>query len=220
MREEAVGEAVLALVGQRVGVERAAKQADAQDVVPGAVAVLAVVEKGNTVARLGEVGETVRADLETRLVPRRVAVGGALHDAVHGLEGRLMETDAHREQRPQEHLPLMPPHTRLEVKASRAGEQGVSLRDPGPAKTPLDAHRRAQWPPLHHLYAFGSGDLLSFSLVACFYVPGVPVRWLVRVGEELVALAFQDFSFRHLVVDAVQAAVGADLNPQKLVLDG
>src|SRR5215212_7047888 len=99
MREEAVGKTVLALVGQRVGVERSTEEADAEDVVPGAVSVLAVLEKGNTVARLGEVGEAVCGDLETRLVPGRVAVGGALHDAVHGLEGRLVGTDPHREQR-------------------------------------------------------------------------------------------------------------------------
>src|SRR5215213_10377462 len=144
---------MFAFVGQRVGIQRAAEETYTEDVVPGAVTVLAVVEDGNAVARLGEVGEAVRADLEACLVPGRVAVRGTLHHAVHGLEGRLVGTDTQREQRPQEHLPLVPPYARLDVQAPRAGEQDVGLRDPGPAKTPPDAHRCAQRPLLYHLHA-------------------------------------------------------------------
>src|SRR3712207_7085899 len=76
---------MLALVGERVRVERAAQEAYAEDVVPGAVPVLAVVEEGYPVAWLGEVGEAVGRHLEARRVPGGVAVGRAPHDAVHRL---------------------------------------------------------------------------------------------------------------------------------------
>src|SRR5829696_10298032 len=63
--KEGVGKAVLALVGKRVGVERAAEQADADYVPLRAVAVLAVVEERDAVAWLGEVTEAVGRDFET-----------------------------------------------------------------------------------------------------------------------------------------------------------
>jgi hypothetical protein len=57
--KEGVCEAMLALVGERVRVERTAEQADAYYVPLGAVAVLAVVEERDAVAWLGEVTEAV-----------------------------------------------------------------------------------------------------------------------------------------------------------------
>src|ERR671917_1384801 len=99
---------MLALVGERVWVERAAEQADADYVPLGAVAVFAVVEERDAVARLGEVTEAVGADLETGSIPGRVVVRRAPHRAVHRLRGRLVGADAHREERAQEDLPLVP----------------------------------------------------------------------------------------------------------------
>src|SRR5215204_2580661 len=144
--KEAVGEVVLALVGERVGVEGTPQKADAEHVLSDVVAVLAVVQEGDTVARLGEVGEAVGADFEAHLVPGGVAVGRALRDAVHRLEGRLVGAYSQGEERPQEYLPLSPVHGRLDVKTPRGGEQFVGLGDPGAAKAALDAHRAAQRP--------------------------------------------------------------------------
>src|SRR5918997_1180229 len=168
VRKEAVGEAVLALIGERVRIEGAPKEADAEHVVPGAVAVLAVVQEGDPVARLGEVGEAVGRNLEAHLVPGGVAVGRAPDYAVHSLEGRFVGADVQGEERPQEHLPLVPLHARLDVQAPRAGEQLVCLRDVGPAEAALYAHRRAQWPGLLHAHALG-GHPLPIGLAASFF---------------------------------------------------
>src|SRR5215211_5256188 len=119
--KEAVDEAVLALVGERVRVEGAPEEANAEHVVPGAVAILAVVQEGDPVARLGEVGEAVGRNLEAHLVPGGVAVGRAPDNAVHSLEGRFVGADVQGEERPQEHLPLVPLHARIDVQAPRAG---------------------------------------------------------------------------------------------------
>ena len=75
MRVERVGEALPAFVGERVGIDRRAQQAEAELVAERVVAILAVVEERDAVAVLGEVDEAMRRHLEPRLFPRRVAVG-------------------------------------------------------------------------------------------------------------------------------------------------
>src|SRR5919199_584365 len=219
MREQAVSEAVLALIGERVRVEWALEEADAEHVVPGAVAVLAVVQEGDAVARLREVGEAVGADLEACRVPGRVAVRRMLCDAVHRLEGGFVGADAHGEERPQQYLPLVPVYVRLDVQAPRGGEQTVGLRYARSSPASLDPHRGAQGSILHDLHALTPEDLLPLHLVVPVYVPGIPVGRLVHAGPEPVAVPVEDLALRLFVVDAPEAAVGGDLHPQDPVLD-
>ena len=85
MRVERVGEALRALVGQRVGIDRRAQQAEAQLVAERVVAVLAVVEQRDAVAVLGQIGEAVRGHLEA---------APASHDVLRWV-GRRMTPCAH-----------------------------------------------------------------------------------------------------------------------------
>ena len=75
MRVERVGEALPALVGERVGIDRRAQQAEAELVAERVVAVLAVVEERDAVAVLGEIGEAMRGHLEAGLSPRTCCGG-------------------------------------------------------------------------------------------------------------------------------------------------
>jgi hypothetical protein len=101
MGEQRIGKAVLALVGERVGVERAAEQADAEYVPLRAVAVLAVVEKGYAVAGFGEVAEAVGRDFETGGVPGCVVIRRPPQGPEHRLAGSFVGADGEREERPE-----------------------------------------------------------------------------------------------------------------------
>ena len=147
------------------GVEGAPEQTDAQNVVSGAVAVLAVVQESGAVARFGEVGEAVGADLEAHLVPGGVAVGRAPGCAVHSLEGRLVGAYVRAwEERPQQDLPLVPVHARLDVQAPRGRRaacrsgrswtpESAARRGPrrAGARLPRPPHWRLRGPPPLHL---------------------------------------------------------------------
>src|ERR687898_1597177 len=146
--EEGVCEAMFALVGERVRVERAAEQADADYVPLGAVAVLAVVEKRDAVAWLGEVTEAVGRDLETGGVPGCIVMRRPTQGPEHRLAGDLVRADGEREERPEEDPPLAPVDVRLYVQPSRAGEEPVGLyygRAPPP---PDHAHGGPERPAL------------------------------------------------------------------------
>src|SRR5918994_310153 len=80
-------DALHALVGERVGVERTAEQADTHHVLLRAVSVLAVVEERHAVARLGEITEAVCRDLETGGVPGGVVVRRPPQGPEHRLAG-------------------------------------------------------------------------------------------------------------------------------------
>src|SRR5215207_1047594 len=124
MGEQAVREVVLTLVGQRVRVDRAPEEADPKDVVACAVAVLTVIEEGDTVAGLGEVREAV---CSSGCFPGGVAIGGTPYGAVHRLEGRFVRAHGQREECPQEDLPLVPLDVRLDVHTPGAGWKPVGL---------------------------------------------------------------------------------------------
>src|SRR6476620_514278 len=69
MREDRIRKAVLPLVGQRIGIERAAQQADGHHVLTRIVPVLAIIQDRHAVPRLRHVDEAVRRPLELRLLP-------------------------------------------------------------------------------------------------------------------------------------------------------
>ena len=76
MGEQGVGEPVPAPVAERVGSRRRPQQRESQGVAPDVVAVLAVVEEGDPVAGLRQVGPSLGADLEAGLLEGGVGVGG------------------------------------------------------------------------------------------------------------------------------------------------
>ena len=141
--EERVGEALPALVGERVGVDRRAQQAEAELVAERVVAVLAVVEEGDAVALLGEVGEAVRGHLEAGDVPGGVAVGGAADHAVRAFEGGEVGADRQREARLQQDAALVPVDVGGDVEARRVGPEPVGLDDRAVAEAAGDADRGA-----------------------------------------------------------------------------
>src|ERR671917_1518429 len=209
---------MLALVGERVWVERAAEQADADYVPLGAVAVFAVVEERDAVARLGEVIEAVGRDLETGSIPGCVVMRRPPQGPEHRLAGSLVGADGEREERSEQNPSLVPVDVRLYVQASRAGEEPVGLRDDRASPSADHAHGGAERPVLHDLDAFDAGDLLPLLLVPLVHIPRLPVAGLVRVSPELVGASVQDLSAGLPVVDAVECAVVTHLHAQETVV--
>src|SRR5919107_265816 len=216
--KEGVRKAMLALVGERVRVERAAEQADADYVPLGAVAVLAVVEDRDAVAWLGEVTEAVGRDFETGGVPGCIVMRRPPHGPEHRLAGGLVGADGEREERSQEDPPLVPADVRLYVQASRAGEEPVGLRDGRASPSADHAHGGAERSVLHNLDAFDAGDLLPLLLVPLVHIPRLPVAGLVRVGPELVGASVQDLTAGLPVIDAVERAVLTHLHAQETIV--
>ena len=144
VREERVGEALPALVGERVGIDRRAEQAEAELVAERVVAVLAVVEERDAVALLGEVGEAVGGDLEARDVPGGVAVRGAADHAVRAFEGGDVGADREREARLQQDAALVPVDVGGEVEPGGVRPEPVaSARSSLSRNLRVDADRRA-----------------------------------------------------------------------------
>src|SRR5918992_1338296 len=216
--EEGVRKAMLALVGERVRVERTAEQADADYVPLGAVAVFAVVEEGDAVAWLGEITEAVGRDLETGSIPGCVVMRRPPQGPEHRLAGSLVGADGEREERSEQDPPLVPVDVRLYVQASRSGEEPVGLCD-GRASPPADhAHGGPERPPLRDLDAHYGGDLLPLLLVPLVHIPRLPVAGLVRVSPELVDASGQNLTAGLPVVDTVERAVLPYLHAQETVV--
>ncbi len=158
-------------------------------------------------------------DLEAGRVPGGVAVRRPPLGAVHGLEGCLVGADAQGEERPQKHLALVPRDLRLHIQTPGACAQPVGLHHARAPPPPLDAHRGAQRAVLDHLDGPVSSELLPLQLVVLVYVPGVPLARLVHVRPQLVAPPVQNLAAHLPVVDAVERAVGPDLEAQRAVLE-
>ena len=130
MREDRVGEAVRAAVGDRVGLGGGAQERDRELASLRAVAVLGVVEERDAEVRLGEVRVAVRAALELRVLPLGVVVRRARDGAVLDLEAGLVRDDVRRERRAQELVRLAPVVGRgLEVEALGAGREADRLHE-------------------------------------------------------------------------------------------
>ena len=86
---ELVGEVLGAAVGVGVRPDGRAEEGEAEDVAGGVVAVLAVVEEGEALLRVAEVGPAEGGDFELGFLPGVVAGGGALDGAVGDLVGGL-----------------------------------------------------------------------------------------------------------------------------------
>ena len=176
----------------------APEQTDAQNVVSGAVAVLAVVQESGAVARFGEVGEAVGADLEAHLVPGGVAVGRAPGCAVHSLEGRLVGAYVQVGR-----APAAGPAARASPRACRrpgASRPKAACRsgrsDP---RKPLDADRAAQ-PGFDDLDTGGSGDLPFYLVV--LVCPRRPSWAACPRTPELIPGSIEHLALRLFVVDA------------------
>ena len=72
------------------------------------MSVFAVIEQGDAVALLGQIGEAVRGDLEARLVPRRVAMRRPADHAMGAFEGGVVGADGKREPRLEEDAAVVP----------------------------------------------------------------------------------------------------------------
>src|SRR6478609_7476392 len=108
MRKEAVGEVVLALVGEVIGIDRTAEQANAKLIGSRTVGVFAIVQDRDTVARFGEIDPALHALFKVGFLPGGVDMSRAAMNAVDGVSNRLMSEHGKREARPQENSPLMP----------------------------------------------------------------------------------------------------------------
>ena len=163
MRVERIGEALPAFVGERVGVDRRAEQAEAELVAEGVVAIFAVVEQRDAVAVLGEVGEAMGGDLEAGLIPRRVAVGRAADDAVRAFEGRMIGADGEREARLEQDAAVVPVDVGREVDPGGVGPETHGLHDLAVAEAADDPDRGAVRAALDDLERGACGDLLALA---------------------------------------------------------
>ena len=216
VREERVGEALAALVGERVGVDRRAQQAEAELVAERVVAVLAVVEQRHAVARLGEVGEAVGGDLEAGDVPGGVAV----RRAADRRRARIRRWRRRRGPRagsaPSAGCGARASRCRWRCRAGRswprAGRSGrsrcrgsggstrIAARCGPRSTTSIDARRSSSSP---------------WRGVVLLDVPGVPVARLVDVGPDLVAAVGERLAAGALVEDAGERAVGASISTRR-----
>src|SRR5215212_8081942 len=140
----------------------APEEANAEHVIVRAVAVLAVVEQRDAVARLGEIREAVGRDLEARLIPGGVAMGGPLCGAVHRLEGPFVGAHVQGKESPQKDLALVPLDVRLDVHAPGTGQEPVGLNDARIPPGVPHPYRGAQGSRLEHLDLLYPPDLLAF----------------------------------------------------------
>jgi hypothetical protein len=117
VRKQGVSEALKALVGERIGIDRRTKQRDADLVAERMVAVFPVVQKAYAKPMLREVDETMRGHFELRLVPGRIAMRRSSDDTVRAFENGGFGANGEREVRLEQNSPLVPVDIRLELDA-------------------------------------------------------------------------------------------------------
>ena len=183
---------LLALVGQRIGIDRRAHQRQPEHIALGAVPVLRIVEQRHAEARLAHVDEAVRRHLELRLVPDRVVVRRAPDDAVGMLERRVGRPHRDRRQRAQQAMPVAPVDRRLDLEAAAVAPKPIDLRHGRLAEPPHDPDPDIVARRSEELAGFDRGHLDARLRVVVLEVPGVPVARLVAgIDPELVAPARQ-----------------------------
>ena len=220
MRHQRIGEGLLALVGDRVGIDRRTQQAEPEHIAARAVAVFAVVEHRDAEARLRKIDEAVARNLELRRVPRGVAVGRAADDAEGAFERRVIGADRDRRQGAEQDAAVMPVDMRLDVEARRIGPERVGLRHHGVAEALHHLDRCPVRAALDDRDALDLGQFLAVRRVVVLDVPGVPVARLVHgISDELVAAAGQRLAAGALVDEAGDRAVLADDRPDMGVLE-
>ena len=129
VRQQRVGELVVALVGEGVRGGGAAQQRQPHQVAVDVVAVLAVVHQRHAVAVLGEVGEAVGRDLEAGDVPTGVGVRRPGEVAPLDLVVRLGRADIDREGGLEHRVVIVPVDLRVEVDPRAVGVDDHLLRD-------------------------------------------------------------------------------------------
>src|SRR5258707_15877303 len=117
MRPECIGEAMFALIRLRIRQRGAPQQAEADDVLLDAVAILAVVEQADTIATLAQIHPFLRAGLEARPIPTGITVSRPLHVAPLNFKSGVGGQDVDREGDFQQNMPLAPIDTRVDVQA-------------------------------------------------------------------------------------------------------
>ncbi len=219
MGPEAIDEAVLPLVGRRVGFGGSAQQGQADDVVADVVAVLAVVEQRRAVVPFAQIHPLLGAGLEARPVPRSVAVGRPPHVAPLDLIGRLRGQHVHREGDLEQRVALAPIHPGIEVKLRPVGAQRHALHDAAAQHAPLERQRRPQRPALDDANARRRLQRVGAILVGGVNVPGIPLRRPILERLPLVGhrAGRQHVAAVGLVEDAADVAGVVELGAEVFV---
>ncbi len=204
----------------RVGVLRAAQQRQPQHMAQRVVAVLAVVEQADAIARLRQVGPAVAADLELLLVPRCVAVRGPLHRAELDLIGRAGRAHVDRERGLEHDLALLPVGLGDEVDARHAVVDDDVLDDAAGAVGAGDAHRPAHRPGLDDLDPHVGIPRILAARIGQVNVPrGLALRPVLEQLQPVGGLARgDDLALRGLVQQPDDGPVRGQLDDEEGVL--
>ena len=223
------------LVGHGIGPDRRAEQGDAEGVPLGAVAVLGVVQEGESPARIGKVGPLECGDLELRLLFQGLLFGGPRDGGEGNLEGRRVALDIQGEGGLEKDMLLPPVRHGSDIDPIEARVEGDVLGKKGGGKIlgrgrpPLEESQEA----LLHLEDSpqgGHGDQFDpIGLVqipdptGVTDVPGIPILGpILPELQEVPLLSWsQEFTVEPLVEEGREiSALGADLDLEVPVLQG
>src|SRR5438874_13164726 len=141
MRHQRVREAMLAQVGGGIRMRRRAKQRKAHYRAQDVVSVLAVVEQGDSVSCLAEIGPAVSAHLEAGLIPTGVGMRAPLHVAELNLVRRPRRSHRDRKRCLQKLVLLLPVDLGFDSKNSGAGVADYPLVELRRAELPCESDR-------------------------------------------------------------------------------
>ena len=150
------------------------------------IAVAAVIQQRRAVARLGQVGPLVGADLEAGLVPAGVGVsvpGNAAElDVILGAVG----ADIHRERGFQQHMLLVPVDVGGKVDAAAVGVEGDILHELRLGNGAFQMQAAADRAVLGHGQAGRAVQRKAVAAIVFFQVPGVVLIGAVLKQLQLV----------------------------------
>jgi len=126
--KKGVAETMPAHVGGGVGRLGRAQEREREDVAQTGVAVFRIVQQGDAVAGLGEIGPAVRADLKPGEVPGGVEMRGPAHMAELNFVGRIIAAQCERKFDFEELIFFAPIDLALEIETRRFGIEGDALR--------------------------------------------------------------------------------------------
>ena len=186
MGQQRIGKVVGPLVGVGVRVGGGPQQREPQHAVVDIIAVAAVIQQRRAVARLGQVGPLMGADLEAGLVPAGVGVGipgnAAELDVILGAVG----ADIHRESSFQQHMLLVPVDVGGKVDAAAVGVEGDILHELRPGNGAFQMQAAADRAVLGHSQASRTVQRKAVAAVVFFQVPGVVLVGAVLKQLQLV----------------------------------